>query len=104
MFWEDSLLENNESRKTITVEGLTFLEILKRCGFVPNVLIIDIEGAETYIDFNQIPDSVNKILIEIHPDIIGRRAAYKVIENLIINGFEIEDSFETAWAFKKPIK
>jgi FkbM family methyltransferase len=104
MFWEDSLLEKNESKKTIKVQGLTFLEILKRCEFDPNVLIIDIEGAETYIDFKQIPDSVNKILIEIHPDIIGRRAAYKVIENLVANGFEIEDSFETAWAFKKPLK
>jgi FkbM family methyltransferase len=104
MFWGDSLLERTTSQGKIKVEGLTFLEILKRCGFVPNVLIIDIEGAEKYIDFRKIPESINKILIEIHPDIIGKREAYKIIENLVINGFEIADSFATAWALKKPLQ
>lgn len=104
MFWEDSLLDKSTSQGKIKVQGLTFLEILKRCGFAPNVLIIDIEGAEKYIDFRQIPESINKILIEIHPDIIGKREAFKIIENLVINGFEIADSFETAWALKKPLK
>lgn len=101
MFWEDSLLPNNTSLNKIKVEGLTFVDILKRCRFTPNVIIIDIEGAEKYIDFKQLPKSINKILIEIHPDMIGKRDAYKIIENLVMNGFAIEDSFGTAWALKK---
>jgi FkbM family methyltransferase len=91
MFWTDSLAtqSNNPSPKHITVEGLSFTSILRRAGPGFNTLIIDVEGAEEYIPFDSIPSEVNKILIEIHPEVTGGRKAFGILEILIRSGFTI---------------
>ncbi|MGC9942574.1 MAG: FkbM family methyltransferase [Verrucomicrobiota bacterium] len=100
MFWGDSLISvtGNGNQKTITVEGQTFPSLVRRAGFEFNTLIIDIEGAEQYIAIDSIPDHVNKILVEIHPNVIGVRKAYGVLESLIRSGFVVGGRSENCWS------
>ena len=106
MFWTDSLISQggattNTSAQLITVEGLSFETIIKRAGIQFNVLIIDIEGGEQHFPVEAIPHYVDKVLIELHPDAIGFRAAYKVLEALIRSGFELQNSALHAWSLKR---
>jgi FkbM family methyltransferase len=105
MFWVDSLLSRSDApaTKTITVEGLSFASIVKRAGIHFNTVIIDIEGGEQFLPIQLLPASVEKVLIEIHPELIGPRQAYKVIESLVRSGFEMQDHFANAWALKRTL-
>jgi len=91
-FWENSIvssLQGNEGRRTVRVPAATMQTLFRMAGFVPNVLIIDIEGAEQFIDFAQTPVSVNKIIIELHPAVIGQEATYNIVASLIAQGFRV---------------
>jgi FkbM family methyltransferase len=103
MFWSDSLIPKPGTVATqiITVEGLSFANILKRAGVQFNTLIIDIEGGEQYLSLNLLPGHVTKVLIEIHPDIIGVRQAYNILEILICSGFKVQGHYWNAWALKR---
>lgn len=100
MFWCDSLDSRTdvETGKKILVDGITFESLLKRTGVDFNTLIIDIEGAEKFISAGSIPNAVKKVLIEIHPEVIGIRSAYKIVEELIRIGFEIRGREQNTWA------
>jgi len=100
MFWGDSLISvtGNGNQSTITVEGLSFTSLVRCAGFEFNVLIVDIEGAEQYISIDSIPDHVNKILIEVHPYVIGVRKAYQILESLIRGGFIVHGQSGSCWA------
>jgi FkbM family methyltransferase len=100
-FWENSIVTADASRgrKTVRVECGTFDTLLKRCGLVPNVLIIDIEGAEQFIDFNTLPATVNKVIMEIHPGVIGQAASYEIVAALINRGFRVAREQNQTFAF-----
>jgi len=106
MFWADSLISKTDilTLKTITVEGLSFTSIVKRAGIQFNTLIIDIEGAEQYLPLDLLPDYVTKVLIEIHPDMIGIPQAYNVLETLIRLGFNVQGHCLNAWSLKRNMK
>jgi FkbM family methyltransferase len=91
-FWENSIVYSNNGshgRKTLKVPAATLQTLFKTAGTAPNVLIIDIEGAEQFIDFTQMPVSVNKIIIELHPSVIGQETTYNIVANLITQGFRV---------------
>ncbi|MDB6038272.1 MAG: hypothetical protein JWM99_2113 [Verrucomicrobiales bacterium] len=91
-FWENSIVyaENaTKGRKTVKVPAATLQTLVKTAGITPNVLIIDIEGAEQFIDFASMPVSVNKIIIELHPAVIGQEATYNIVASLIAQGFRV---------------
>ncbi len=73
MFWCDSLYSRTDvaEPKLMSVDGLSFASIIRRSGIKFNAFIIDIEGGEQHIQVSEIPDYVNKVVIEIHPDVIG---------------------------------
>jgi len=100
MFWADSIIGElkHENSKEMIVEGLPFTSLVERVGFVFNALIIDIEGAEQYISIKSIPDHVCKILIEIHPELIGVRKAYGILEDLIRMGFQVRGQHLNSWS------
>lgn len=100
MFWADSLVasQTGNGSKTITVQGLTFQSLAQRLDSKFNTLIIDIEGAEQFLPMDSIPDQVKKVLIEIHPEIIGFRSAYHVLETLIRAGFQVHGQHHYSWA------
>lgn len=101
MFWGDSLIQPSQgagSTTTITVAGLSFNSLLQRAGTTFNVLIVDIEGAEQYLPVQEIPASIKKVMLEIHPHVIGTRGAYGVLETLIRNGFQVAGNVKDCWA------
>jgi FkbM family methyltransferase len=103
MFWADSLIANplTKDSKSITVEGLSFASLTQRAGMEFNTLIMDVEGGEQYISGELIPGHVKKILIEIHPQFIGNRKAYGVLESLICSGFKIQGNSNHCWALTR---
>jgi FkbM family methyltransferase len=100
MFWIDSLVRpaTETDTQSVTVPGLTFQSILQRTGMTFNTLIIDVEGAEQFLPLQAIPDRVKKIMIEIHPNTIGTRRAYSILETLIRAGYEVHGHAIDSWA------
>jgi FkbM family methyltransferase len=100
-FWENSIVTGDPQRgcKTVRVGCGTLETLLKRCGLMPNVLIIDIEGAEQFIDFTALPPTVNKVIMEIHPGVIGQAAAYDIVAALVNRGFRVAREQNQTFAF-----
>jgi hypothetical protein len=53
----------------------------------PTVLICDIEGAEAYLDFQALPGSVRKIIIELHPSVTGEAEVARILGDFGALGF-----------------
>jgi FkbM family methyltransferase len=100
-FWENSIVTSDTQKgaHTVRVECGTLDTLLKRCGVMPNVLIIDIEGAEQFIDFHALPPTVNKVIMEIHPGVIGQAAAYDIVGALVNKGFRVAREENDTFAF-----
>lgn len=102
-FWEHRLELNNQTGARIAVPGGSLLELLRTLPFCPTTLIIDVEGAEQFINFREIPEEIRKIIIEIHPVIIGHTAAQEIIGALRDSRFQLACQEENILAFTKGI-
>jgi len=85
---------NTSTGKAVKVPVLTIEQITKRHGFVPSALIMDIEGGE--IDFliendQWIADNpqVQKLIVEVHPFIVGEEAISDFRERLRLLRFQL---------------
>ena len=47
------------------------------------------EGAEQFIDFQRIPEEISKIIIELHPGVMGQEVMYNIVATLIGLGFRV---------------
>lgn len=91
-FWENSICYGARCKdgvKTVRVLAGTLDTLLGRVGEKVNTLIIDIEGAEQYIDFHRIPEEISKIIIELHPGVMGQELMYNIVATLIGLGFRV---------------
>lgn len=82
---ENSIIEVKQIETEFLPDVLTKLS--------PGFFIVDIEGGE--LDLFSIPDmlrnsSVKKILVELHPWVIGDDACTSVIKNILAAGFKME--------------
>jgi len=63
-------------------------------------LIIDVEGAENCLLSETIPDSVRKMIIELHPKLTGVMTSFAVLNHLMNQGFNVlatrDDSYALA--------
>ena len=86
-FWSSSSIKRSYNAECIEVPGLDVNEEIKEIN--PSLLIVDIEGGEKdllpKINFDK--NQIKKILIEIHPDIIGSFEASKLLAYLFSKGF-----------------
>jgi FkbM family methyltransferase len=102
-FWENSICHPNTrsgaGAKTVRVPAGTLQTLLDLAGGTPNVLIIDIEGAEQFVDLEQIPESVSKVIIELHPSVIGQEVTYNIVANFIRLGFRVAREQEDTFVF-----
>lgn len=101
-FWENSIVGGKDfadGRKVMDVPAATFRTLLSRVDHPVNVLIIDIEGAEQFIDVEAIPDTIAKIIIEMHPKVLGPQKMYEIISNLIVRGFRVAREEEGTFVF-----
>lgn len=91
-FWENSICYDSgckEGVKTVRVPAGTLETLLALVGHKVNTLIIDIEGAEQFIDFRRIPQEISKIIIELHPAVMGQELMYNIVATLISLGFRV---------------
>jgi FkbM family methyltransferase len=101
-FWENSICHkgnSGEGTKTVRVPAGTLQTLLNTAGHSVNVLVIDIEGAEQFIDVQQIPDSVNKVIMELHPKVLGPEITYNIVAQFISLGFRVARQQEDTFVF-----
>lgn len=89
-FWENSLVGARGNSATLQVPGITLESVVRRLNDEPSALIMDIEGAEQCVNFRELPASVKKIIIELHPNFIGARKTYQIVADLLGLGFHVE--------------
>lgn len=89
-FWENSLVAGRNGGRTVQVPAATLAGLVRRLPYAPTALIIDIEGAEQFVDFQEVPASVQKIIIELHPGVISHVKTYRIVADLVNLGFRVE--------------
>ena len=99
-FWDNSTVPSQSTGgRTIKVQGACLKTILSRVNRQVNVLIIDVEGAEQFIDLDHIPAWVNKLIIELHPHILGPEKTSDLMGGLIARGFYVARQEENSFGF-----
>jgi FkbM family methyltransferase len=89
-FWANSLVADAQTGRTVSVPGATLGSLVKLLDYTPTVLIMDVEGAEQFVNFRQLPISIRKIIVELHPDIIGQTKTYQIVADMLNLGFRVE--------------
>jgi len=88
-FWSSSTVKRSEDAECVQVKSSDINNEISQTK--PTFLIVDIEGGEKdlipMIDFKN--NSIQKIIIEIHPHVIGEYESSKIIESVISQGFAI---------------
>lgn len=99
-FWEHSVTNRGkrQSGETISVPATSLSGLIEMSGPV-NALIIDVEGAESLIDFSQLPEAINKILIELHPHVIGRKKTSEILAAFRQMQFQTVGEQDNSFAF-----
>jgi FkbM family methyltransferase len=85
-FWSSSVLIRDNEMKRITVPMLSIPTIVAGLPFQPNTLIMDIEGAEISIPPQHF-DGFEKIIVELHPKLVGVAAARGFERNITSRGY-----------------
>ena len=99
-FWENTL--TGTSSNTVRVPSKSLSSLIKQMPAAPTALICDIEGAEQYLDFTQLPASVTKIIIELHPGMIGEESTRRVVSELAAVGFSSVTERDGTRLFRRP--
>lgn len=97
-YWWSSL-KHGDSISQIKVPALPLSKLLQ--DHRPHVLAIDIEGAENSLLDETLPNSVRKVLIEIHTPALGPSIACSVVAWLEASGFRLVDLRANTWVFKR---
>ncbi len=87
-FWSSSIIRRSNDAKAVKVKTKNINDILLDTH--SNFIIMDIEGGEKELIYKINFDMVDKLLIEIHPQIIGNTQATKIIAYLFEKGFELD--------------
>lgn len=91
-FWENTI--TGTSGRTVRVPARSLGSLIQQMPLEPTALICDIEGAEQYLDFDQLPGSVTKIILEVHPSMIGQDMVDRTLERLRTLGFRERSRLE----------
>jgi FkbM family methyltransferase len=97
-FWTNTTVRPDEQTSpSMWVRGCTLATLLADVPFEPSTLIVDVEGAETCLNGNRLPESVKKLIIELHPALIGAPAAFEVLKQLMNQGFYVRATLDTTY-------
>ena len=88
-FWGNSLIGATKGAKTIPVPGRRFATVLRQLDYSPTALIFDVEGAESLLNFADIPVTVEKVLIELHPKLLGPEETSRILTDFENLGFVV---------------
>lgn len=104
-FWISSSIhpETSKDYRTIKVHIKSFDQEVKTLNPPPNYLIVDIEGGEYELFSGSTLETIQKILVEVHPDVLGASKIDQINRMLEKKGF-IKDnriSSENVWFFNR---
>ena len=85
-FWSTSTVRQDEKKTVVPTVNLNRLID----EFMPSYLILDIEGAEVAMAPALRLDGVEKLLIELHPQVTGNDAANGVVQQFVQAGFLVD--------------
>jgi len=105
--WSSSLLRARADAEPVTVPGIRLATLLDRLageGVVPDVLVLDVEGAEVTVppaDLARVP----RVLVELHPAVVGAARARAWLEAVREAGFvEVARVRETRALVRRPLE
>jgi FkbM family methyltransferase len=101
-FWEHSVIDPTHARPesaALTVPSASLESILQRAAPESNALVIDVEGAERFLDPIRIPARIDKLIMELHPKVLGSEATYALIASLIKSGFYVAREEDSTFVF-----
>ena len=84
-FWSSSTVKRSNAGRLVSVPGRRFNDVIN--DVQPTFVIIDIEGGEVELFKHARLDGVEKLLIELHPHVVGQRAVDDVLATLEEQGF-----------------
>lgn len=99
-FWSSSTLER-PGATTTTVPARSLPSLLAELPFRPTTLIMDIEGGEAALPHEHFAP-FDKLLIEVHPRLVGEEAAAALLAGLRSLGFAEAWRIGGSYAFVKP--
>ncbi len=88
-FWDNSLLGASQGGRTISVPGRRLTTVLAQLDYQPTALIFDVEGAESLLNFAEIPATVEKVLIELHPKLLRPEVMARILADFENLGFAV---------------
>jgi FkbM family methyltransferase len=91
-FWTSKLAEAG-----VAVEAVAFMATLEEIR--PTFVILDCEGGEAELLANPLPSYVQKLLVELHPDVIGTTACDEIVTGLAAQGFVSRDDLSSGDVF-----
>lgn len=99
-YWASSLNSAANAENAVTVPVLTLPSIVSKLSFTPNVLVMDIEGAETQIPLDHL-SQFDKIIVEFHRRFVGDEPIDLIVSGLEARGFELMETDGLSSAFIK---
>jgi FkbM family methyltransferase len=102
-FLSSSATDRGKGAEKRVVQGKSIYDLLR--DIKPTVLVADVEGAEAELLTIEMPPSIRLIVAEIHPHVIGDKAASDIVKSLLLQGFElhIDQCAGRALAFMRPV-
>ncbi len=103
--WSSSRLRARADAETVEVPGLTLTSLRRRLareGIRPTLLVLDVEGAEVEVQPAAL-DGIDRLLVEVHPRIVGEQAVARWLKALAACGFEtVARRRETLALWRRP--
>jgi len=97
-FWADSVIAQKGLLREVEVRTVSLPTVFKESGVDLNCMVIDAEGAEVGFAWSSLPTSVEKIIIELHPKLVGYPASFKVLNELQNQQFRVEKAIFNVYA------
>lgn len=93
-----SSLEGTTQGRNIQAPSITLEQLYQ--SHTPDVVLMDVEGAETKLNFST-THRPRVLIVEIHTPSIGSEQTCKVMQNIIDAGYRLKDVASQTWVFEQ---
>lgn len=98
-FWSSSTIDRGNSRK-ISIPSIDVNRVIEENRI--NVLVLDIEGGEDELLRHTDLAGIDKICVEIHPGVLGKKTASDLVAYLISQGYALDfNKFDQVFFFTR---
>jgi len=94
-----SAFERGLESKKMTVQSAAISDLMK--SHQPTVILMDVEGSEVELLPECDLDDVKKIIVEMHPHIVGAKKIEALVAQLTAQGFDLADTRHKTYLFKR---